>query len=156
MNRYADCDESLVAVFMDVLENKFPSYQNFNFKLIFDTKKRVKGGKLVLASMEIANDKIKFFSKDNVALDGYDYVLIVDRKAWELANDADKHRIISHEFKHVFIDEKGSCKLVGHEIEDFYSEIEANKDDPEWARKLATLTRDIYEQEKELAKQALK
>ena len=32
----------------------------------------------------------------------------------------------------------------------------ARKDDPEWARKLATLTRDIYEQEKELAKQALK
>jgi hypothetical protein len=156
MNRYLDCDESLVEVFMDVMEKKFPGYQNLKFKLIFDTKKRVKSGKVLLASIELASEKIKFFSKDKVAVEGYDYILIVDRKAWELASPKDKPRLIAHEFKHVFIDEKGSPKLVGHEIEDFYSEIENNKDDPEWARKLATLTLDVYDQEKALAKQAIK
>jgi hypothetical protein len=105
--------------------------------------------------MELASEKIKFFSKDNVAIEGYDYLLIVDKKAWELANPLDRGRLIAHEFKHVFVDEKGAPKLVGHEIEDFYSEIEINKDDPEWARKLTTITLDVYEQEKELAKQAI-
>ncbi|MCK9474271.1 putative metallopeptidase [Sulfurimonas sp.] len=155
MNRYEECNESLVEVFMDVLEKRFPGYQNLKFKLMFDTKKRVRSGKLVLASMELASEKIKFFSKDNVAIEGYDYLLIVDKKAWELANPLDRGRLIAHEFKHVFVDEKGAPKLVGHEIEDFYSEIEINKDDPEWARKLTTITLDVYEQEKELAKQAI-
>jgi hypothetical protein len=154
MNRFEDCDENLVHVFMEVLENKFPVYQNLNFKLVFDTKKKTKGGKIVLASIEPASEKIKFFSRDDIAVEGYDYVLIIDKKAWELANDKDKRRIISHEFKHVFVDDKGSCKTVGHEIEDFYSEIEANKDDPEWGRKLCMLVSDVYDQERDLAKQA--
>lgn len=154
MNRYEDCDESLVQVFMEVLENKFPLYQNLNFKLIFDTKKRTKGGKIVLSSIEPATEKIKFFSRDNVAVEGYDYVLTQDKKAWELASDKDKRRMICHEFRHVFLDDKGNCKTVGHEIEDFYAEIEANQDDPEWGRKLAMLVSDVYDQEKDLAKQA--
>jgi hypothetical protein len=149
MNRYKDCDEGLVEVFLNVLEERFPLYQNFKFKLIFDSKKRVSKGKLVLASLELANDKIKFFSRDDVALEGYDYVLIVNEKAWQLANDKDKVRLISHEMRHAHIDEKGDPKMVGHDIEDFYEEIKLNQDDPEWGRKLAILVKDVYEQEKE-------
>jgi len=154
--RYEDCDESLVKAFLDVVEERFPIYQNLTFKLIFDLKKRIKGGKMILASIELASPKIKFFSKDDVALEGYDYILIVDHKAWELANEADRKRLISHELRHVFIDEKGSPKIVGHEIEDFYAEIKLNEDDPEWARKLVMVTGSVYEQEKEMAKQQKK
>jgi hypothetical protein len=139
-------------VFLDVVEKRFPLYQNFNFKLIFDTKKRVSKGKLMLASLELANDKIKFFSRDDVALEGYDYVLTVNEKAWELSNEKDKVRLISHEMRHAFINEKGEPKLVGHEIEDFYEEIKLNQDDPEWSRKLGMLVSDVYEQEKESKK----
>lgn len=154
MIRYEEADESLVEVFLNVLEKTFPLYQNLKFKLIFDTKKRVKGGKIILATLELANEKLKFFSKDQIAVEGYDYILIVDRKAWELsANSKNRERLIRHEMRHAFIDEKGKPKLVGHEIEDFYIEIETNKDDPEWGRKLATLVTDIYEQEKEMAKE---
>lgn len=152
MSRYEDCNDELVEVFLDLLEHRFPAFANLNFKLIFDTKKRIKQGKLTLASIELASPKIKFFSKDDIAVDGYDYVLIVDRKAWDLANENDKKRIISHELRHVFINEKGVPKLVGHEIEDFYAELKLNEDDPEWARNLTRLVADIYEQEKELAK----
>jgi hypothetical protein len=154
MNRYEECDENLVEVFMRVLEERFPGYGNLKFKLIFDTKKRVRQGKLLLATIELANEKIKFFSKDDVAVDGYDYVLIVDKKAWELAGEKDKERLISHELRHVFVDEKGGCKITGHEIEDFYSEIKLNQDDPEWGRKLSTVVSDVYEQEKEDKKAA--
>lgn len=149
MNRYEDCSENLVEVFLDVLEERFPQFGYLKFKLIFDTKKRIKKGSLILASISLTSEMIKFFSKDDVAVEGYDYVLIVDLKAWELANDVDKKRLISHELRHVFVDEKGSCKLVGHEIEDFYMEIKLNQDDPEWSRKLGKLTSDVYEQEKD-------
>jgi len=152
MSRYEDCNDGLVEVFLDLLEHRFPAYGNLNFKIIFDMKKRIKQGKLVLASVELASPKIKFFSKDDIAVDGYDYVLTVDKKAWDLANEKDRKRIISHELRHVFINEKGAPKLVGHEIEDFYVELKLNEDDPEWARNLTGLVADVYEQERELAK----
>lgn len=156
MNRYIDCDESLVEVFLDVLQERFPVYQNFSFKLVFDTKRRISAGKIVLANIETTSDKIKYFSRDNIAVNGYDYIVIVDKKAWELASLVDKKRIISHELRHVFIDEKGTPKIIGHEIEDFYAELKLNEDDPEWARKLSTIVNDIYDQEKELIKASKK
>ena len=147
--RYEECDESLVEKFIQVIEERFPHYMHLKIKLIFDIKKRIKDNKIVLASIEKASDKIRFFSKDNVAVEGYDYVLIVDRKAWELAGDKDKTRIISHELRHILIDEKDRLKLTGHEINDFFVEAKINEDDPEWGRKLARLVDDVYTQEKE-------
>lgn len=152
MNRYMDCDESLVEVFLKVLEERFPQYGYLNFKLVYDLKKRIKKGLIIFATIETASPKIKYFSKDDRALEGYDYVLIVDKKVWELSSDKDKERIISHELQHVFVDESGNKKIVGHEINDFYQEIKRNEDDPEWARKLGILLRDVYDQESELAK----
>ena len=61
MSRYLEADDSLVEVFLDVVGKNFPVYQNLNFKLIYDTKKRIKSGKLVFATMELASEKIKFF-----------------------------------------------------------------------------------------------
>ena len=154
MHRYENADESLTEVFLDVMESYFPTIQNLNIKLLFDLKKRISKGQLILASIELTSPKIKFFSKDNVVLEGYDFIMIVDQKAWELAGEATKARIIRHELRHVFIDEKGDPKVVGHEIEDFYAEVELNKDDPEWRVKLGTLVRDVYEQEKFLVKES--
>lgn len=150
--RYIDCDDDLVQVFLDVIEERFPSFINLNIKLLYDTKRRVSGGKIVMASICTTSAMAKFFSKDNTATEGYDFVLIVDRKAWELSSPEDKKRIISHELRHVFIDEKGKAKLIGHEIEDFYAELELNQDDPEWRRNLAIQTMALYDQEKEMSK----
>lgn len=148
--RYIDCNDDLVQVFLDVVEERFPSYINLNIKLLFDTKKRISAGNVIIASIRTTSDMAKFFSKDDVATEGYDFVLIVDQKAWELSSPADKKRIISHELQHIFIDEKGKPKLVGHEIEDFYQEINWNQDDPEWRRNLATQVIALYDQEKEM------
>lgn len=152
--RYEDASENLVEVYLKVAEERFPNTcANLNIKLIFDTKKRVSRGKLVLASVEIASAKIKYFTKHEVAVgDGVDYVLIVDQKAWELASEESKVRLISHELRHVFIDENGKHKLLPHDIEDFAVEVKLNTDDPDWGLKLATLVADVYAQEKELKK----
>lgn len=150
--RYEECSENLVEVFLDVMEERFPNKAYLKYKLIFDTKKSVNKGRFILASVALASEKIKFFTKDDVALDGYDYVLTVNKKSWDLATDKDKKRLLSHEMRHVFVDEKGTPKLIGHEIEDFYEEIKMNQDDPEWSRKLGRLALDVYEQEKEMKK----
>jgi hypothetical protein len=151
--RYEDADDGLVEVFLKVAEERFPNTcANLNIKLMFDTKKRVSKGKICLASVEVANEKIKYFTKHEVEVGGYDYILIVDRKAWELANEKDRIRLLSHELRHVFVDENGKRKLLPHDIEDFVAEVKLNEDDPDWGFKLATLVTDVYEQEKELKK----
>ena len=154
MSRFTDVDDNVVEVFLDVMESRFPSLIQLKIKLIYDTKRRVKLGEVVLASTELASEKIKFFSKDNMAVDGYDVVVILDRKAWELSSDIDKKRIMSHELRHIFIDENGKVKLTPHDVSDFRVEQKLNVDDPEWSLKLATLVNDVYEQEKEMSKQS--
>lgn len=152
MTRFEDVNDSVVEVYMDVIEKRFPFLGQLNIKLVFDIKKRVKEGKICLASIELANEKIKYFSKDDVAVEGYDVVVFLDKKAWELANVKDRVRIMSHELRHVFIDETGKVKLVPHDVSDFREEIKLNQDDPEWDYRLSTVLNDIYEQEKEMAK----
>lgn len=154
MIRFTDVDDSVVEVFLGILEERFPSLAQLKIKLIFDTKRRIKQGEIVLASAELASEKIKFFSKDDVAIDGYDVVIAFDQKAWELANAQDRKRIVSHELRHIFIDEQDKVKLLPHDLSDFRAEQKINVDDPDWQYKLATLVNDVYEQEKEMAKQS--
>ena len=153
MSRFIDVDDGVVEVFLDVMEKRFASIAQLNIKLVFDTKKRIKKGKICLASVELTNDKLKYFSKDDIAIEGYDAIVIIDMKAWELANEADRVRIMSHELRHIFIDDNGKVKLLPHDISDFRVEQQLNQDDPDWGFKLSTLVSDIYEQEKEMAKQ---
>lgn len=152
MTRFADIDDGLVEVFLNVLEERFPTLIQLKIKLIFDTKKRMKQGKVILASVELASDKIKYFSKDDVALEGYDVVMVFDMKAWELADEVNRKRIMSHELRHIFINEKGEVKLLPHDISDFVAEQKLNIEEPDWAIKLVQLVDDIYEQEKEMRK----
>jgi hypothetical protein len=154
VSRFVDIDESIVEVFLGTMEERFPSLAQLKIKLIFDTKRRIKQGEIVLASTELASEKLKFFSRDKVAIEGYDVVIIFDMKAWELASADDRKRIMSHELRHIFIDETGKVKLIPHDISDFRIEQKLNKDDPDWALKLSILTNDVYEQEKEMVRQS--
>jgi len=152
MNRYLPASQDLENVFYEVLNDRFPGMVNIQFKLLFDTKKRLKKGKLILATTELANEKIKYFSADEAAPEGVDYIIIVDSVAWEYAQEDDKRRIISHELCHVFVDEKGKYKLIDHDITDFIAEIKRNEDKPYWINDLGDLVESIYEQEKEAQK----
>ncbi len=149
MNRYLDANDDLEAVFQKVIAERFPMLSDVQFKLIFDNKKRVAKGNLVLASVELVNEKVRFLTTDNLIPEGYDYLLNVDAVAWEYATIEDKERLISHELNHVHIDEKGKLKIIGHDVEDFAREIQRNVDNPNWAENLATLTLAIYEQDED-------
>ena len=154
MSRFTDIDESVIETFIAVLEERFPSLGQLKIKLIFDTKRRVKQGEICLASAELANEKIKFFSKDDLAIDGYDVVITIDMKAWEIASKEDRKRIMSHELRHVLIDGDDKVKIIPHDVSDFRIEQKLNQENPDWSFKLATLVNDIYDQEKEMAKQS--
>jgi len=152
--RYEGANEKVTEVDLNVAEERFPNTcANLNIKLMFDTKRRVSRGKLVLASVEVASEKVKYFTKHEVELGStVDYVLTVDSKVWEVANAEDKKRLISHELRHVFIDEKDNRKLLPHDIEDFAVEVALNTDNPNWAGNLGQIVSDVYEQEKDLKK----
>lgn len=154
MGRFTDVNDSVVEVFLNTMEERFPSLAQLKIKLVFDTKRRIKQGEIVLASTELTSEKIKYFSRDNVAIEGYDVVMTFDMKAWELATAADKKRVMSHELRHIFIDESGKVKLIPHDVSDFRAEQKLNTDDPDWSFKLAILVNDVYEQEREMAKQS--
>lgn len=153
MTRFIDVDDSVVEVFLDVMENRFPSLAQLSIKLIFDTKRRIKEGKICLASVELASEKIKYFSKDNIATEGYDYVIVFDQKTWQVASVEDKKRLMSHELRHIFIDEKGKFKIMPHDVSDFRAEMKINEDDPDWGFKLSALVDAMYDQERDMAKQ---
>jgi hypothetical protein len=153
MTRFIDVDDSVVEVFLDVMENRFPSLAQLSIKLVFDTKRRIKEGKICLATTELASEKIKYFSKDNIATEGYDYVITIDQKTWQVASAEDKKRLMSHELRHVFIDEKGKFKIMPHDVSDFRAEMKLNEDDPDWSFKLGALVDAMYDQERDMAKQ---
>jgi len=153
MNRFIEIDDGVVEVFLAILEERFPSLAQLKIKLVFDTKKRMKQGEICLASTELANEKIKFFSKDDVAIEGYDIVIVLDMKAWGLASAEDRKRIMSHELRHVLITEEGKVKILPHDISDFRIEQKLNQENPDWSFKLVVLVDDIYKQEKEMVKQ---
>ena len=146
MSRYFDATNDLVAVFTKVLNERFFTLAGLKFKLLFDTKKRMSKGRLVLASTDLVNEKLRFLTSDDNAPEGYDYLVTVDALVWENADDVSRERLISHELNHVFIDEKGKLKLVGHDVEDFAAEIQRNTDNPNWALNLELLATAIYEQ----------
>jgi len=108
---------------------------------------------LVLARIIKTNDLMRHLTKNGGdAIEGYDYIITLDNKCWENITDLDSVKILRHELRHTFFDiesEDNPYKLLNHSISDFYEEVELNKNDPRWRERVATLTEDIYEQEKE-------
>lgn len=152
MTRFRDADDSVIELFLDLAEERFQYTSQMKIKFVFDTKKRIRNGKICLGRCELANDKIKYFSKDEVAIEGYDFVIFLDEKAWKLSDNDLRKRLLSHEMRHIFIDEKGNYKIRPHDIEDFREEQILNKDDPDWAYKMSVITESAYDQEKEMEK----
>lgn len=148
MGRYEDATEDAVDLVRIAVEAHFPELQGCNIKVLFDMKKRTSGGKIVLGRIKKANELEKHFTIEQTTNDeGFDYIVFLDKKAWELADEDDKVRLVRHELRHthVDIDAASPYKLRGHTVEDFYSEIRLNQDNPRWAETLANRVVAAYE-----------
>jgi len=155
-NRYEEVDESVVSALSAIRRKSFPELVNAKIKPLFDLKKRVSGGAIVLARIMTPNELIKHFTADEKKgiEDGYDYILIIDKVVWQSTKDPDRERLLRHELRHTFVDIEADnpYKLLDHDVSDFYEEQELNRDDPRWKERVAALTETIYEQMKDEAK----
>ena len=145
--RYEETGNEVGKLFLSVQKKYFPELNNVNFELVFDTKKRIKNGKFVFAQIKKADDLIQYFSTHDV-----DYVIFLDKNIWDAISEEDKIRIVRHELRHVFIDartEDVKYKIRPHDFEDFRAEVILNKDDPDWAERVALVAESLYDKDKE-------
>jgi len=153
MSRYDDVTDDVIELLDKVREEWFPELRSAKIKVMFDTKKRTSGGKVVIARIQKTNDLQKYLTKEEVMSDfGYDYFLYLDKMIWtQGTTDEDKKKILQHELLHTSVDmEKDNSYVVrGHEVETFYDEIDRCKDDPRWAERLVEVGLSLYERAKE-------
>ena len=151
--RYEEVNDDVSAMVKEIKAQHFPELKNAKIKVLFDVKKRKSGGMMVLGRIMKTNDLLRHLTIDEAgAVEGYDYIMTLDKLCWDNITKIDKERLVRHELRHTVFDmeaESNVYKLQDHTISDFYEEIELNKDDPRWRERLSTLVQDIYEQMKE-------
>jgi hypothetical protein len=155
--RYEEATDEVRRLLDKVIADHFGGLRNAKIAALFDTKKHMTGGQIMLGTIMKPNDLVKHFTRaDASSEEGYDYIVIIDKKAWESIDDADRTRLLRPELRHTFYDieaEDNPYKLIDHSVADFYEEIDLNQDDPKWRQRVSTLVADMYEQEKEEAKE---
>jgi Putative phage metallopeptidase len=155
--RYEEVTEEATRLLDEVETKHFPELRNAKIIMLFDLKKRTTGGRVVLGRIMRTNDLLRHLTKDEAeAIEGYDYIITLDKQAWDAIQREDKIRLLRHELRHAYFDiesEVNPYRLIDHSITDFYEEVELNKDDPRWRERVATVVADIYEQQKEERKQ---
>ena len=155
--RYVEVTDDAFRLLDEVQTKYFPELRNAKIIMLFDLKKRTSGGRVVLGRIMKTNDLLRHLTKNEAeAVEGYDYIVTLDKQGWDAIGTEDKIRILRHELRHTYYDieaDNSPYKLVDHSITDFYEEVDLNKDDPRWRERVATVVSDIYEQEKEERKQ---
>jgi hypothetical protein len=160
MGRFEDCTIDVTKMLEKVMDEHFRDLKDAKIKCIFDEKLKKSKGRIVLASIRKTNDLLRHLTADEAHTEeGFDYIITINKKVWEVTEDIDKERLVRHELRHAEIlhdDVKDPFKIVDHDIQDFVDEVRLNVDDPGWANRVSTMILDIYEQEKEDQKAAKK
>lgn len=140
--------EDTYEILTEVLTEHFPELINCKIAIIFDNKKRLSGGNVVISSIQKPNEMLRFFTIDDSDSDeGYNYVIRIDKKAWNNIEKIDKERIIRHELRHTLVnlDSNDPYKIIGHSVNDFFEEIDLNKNDPRWNIRISELIEYLYD-----------
>ena len=158
--RFEEAPKEAIELMLNITAAYFPELHYAHVKLLFDKKKMIRGGRLVLGRIARTNEMLRYLSMF-LEEDGYDYLIVIDKVAWECLPKEDMTRIIRHELRHAFMDieeekREKAYKLVGHDFEDFSVEVGLNADSPLWAEEAARLISDIHEQRKEEKKEGKK
>jgi len=155
--RYEEVTDDVNVILNEVQTRHFPELKNAKIIMLFDLKKRMSGGRVVLGRIMKTNDLLRHLTKDEaIAIDGVDYIITLDKQGWDAIQHEDRIRVLRHELRHTYYDiesEDNPYRLIDHSITDFYEEVDLNKDDPRWRERVATVVSDIYEQQKEDQKQ---
>ena len=146
INRYEDVTLAEYTILREIRESLFSELSGAEIKLVFDTKKKKSGGKIVLARIKKPSEVEKFLCVDPV-----DYIIFLDQNAWMLSDQDDRIRLMRHELRHTDVDPaaKKPYKLRAHTVEDFYTEISLNQNKPRWAEELALMVDMKYDEDKD-------
>jgi hypothetical protein len=148
--RFEDVPDHVVKMVNDIRKGSFPELSGAKIKVLYDTKKRTSGGKLVLGRMQKTNDLIKTLTvEDSGDTEGYDYLMMIDKACFENVENIDKTRILRRLLQHcdVDLDSNNPYKIRNFEIEEWYDEMEYNKEDPRWMERCLSITESVYESE---------
>jgi Putative phage metallopeptidase len=147
--KYDNVPEIIHELYDKLKAQHFPHLANAKVLLLAHKKKMLKAGNLALAKIIKPNDLIKYLSREEAPADGYDYIILFDNKLLQHCEETDIERVLRHELRHTFFDSESKTpyKLVDHDFSDFYDEVELNKDDPTWAKRLSQTVSLIHAQD---------
>ena len=99
----------------------FPELVNAKIRVLYDLRKRGSNGSVCLGRIIKANDLIRHLTTDEASrIEGYDYIITLDKVCWDNIGEVDRERIIRHELRHTFFDIESKSdpyKLVAHDIQ---------------------------------------
>lgn len=148
-SRFTDVEAQHYKLMHDIIGKSFPHLNSAVIEMVFDTKKRISGGKYVLGRLQKSNDFTRHLSASNSTPDGVDYFLYLDKEVFENIEEADKIRIIRHELQHAEVDyeKPNPYGIRDHEITDFVEEISFNQQDPRWLERVSVVADALYNRE---------
>ncbi len=149
--KYEEVPDNILEMYETIKLKHFPYLTNAKILFLINKKKMMKKGNIVLGKMMKPSELVKYLSRNEAPEDGYDYIMLLDSKLIKHCEDTDIERVMRHELRHTFFDSESKTpyKLVDHDFSDFYDEVELNKDDPAWAKRVSHTVFLIYEQEKD-------
>ncbi len=149
--KYEDAPEYIHELYNKIRTEHFAYLTNAKILFLINKNKMVKKGNIVLGKMMKPSELVRYLSRNEAPEDGYDYIMLLDNKLIKHCDEIDIERVVRHELRHAFFDSesKNPYKLVDHDFSDFHDEVELNKDDPAWAKRVSHTVFLIYEQEKD-------
>ncbi len=150
--KYEHVPDHILGMYERIRSQYFPHLGNAKILFLLNKKKMVRRGNITLGKMVKPSALVKFLSKNDAPEDGYDYIMLLDSKLIAHCEDTDIERVLRHELRHAFFDSDSITnpyKLVDHDFSDFYDEVDLNKDDPAWAKRVSQTVSLMYDQEKD-------
>jgi len=149
--KYDDVPESIYEMYENLKVKYFSHLANAKILFLVNKKKMMQRGNVVLGKIVKPNELVRYLSRNEAPEDGYDYIILFDSNLIQHCEELDIERVLRHELRHAFFDSesKSPYKLIDHDFSDFYDEVELNKDDPSWAKRVSQTVSLIYHQEKD-------
>src|SRR6056297_451130 len=154
MSKFEDVPENVEQMMDDIIKDSFPTLLNAKIKMLFLMNKKTSGGHMVLGTMNKATPRENYLTSTDTGDDGVNYIMMLDGNVFPSLDVEDQKRLIRHELNHAYIDleAKDPYKVIGHEIENFFKEVEYNKDEPRWKDRVFSIADQIYEDMEEQKK----
>lgn len=148
--RYETVENKVYELLNSVIHENFEELKGVEFEVIYDTKKKTKGNKIIAAYIKKTNDLISYLSENE-----FQYMIFLNKDIWNSVEEIDRFRILRHELFHVFIDANHDdvrYNLKDHDFEAFKTEIEIESKeggDPLWMERIYEIADAIYNDDKD-------